>query len=244
MSTLRISCVVVDDEPMALNLVESYVEKTPFLELKKKCGSAIEAMEFIKNEPVDLLFLDIQMPDLTGIEFSKMLPKETRVIFTTAFDQYALEGFKVEALDYLLKPFDYAEFLTAANKASAWFSLVKGSQQDVVSKEKEFLFVKSEYKQLRIKLADVLYFEGLKDYIKIWLKDNPKPVLTLMSLKSLEEELPETQFMRVHRSFIVSLKNITEIERSQIIINNQRITVSEQYKPKFQEFVNKNSFNT
>lgn len=226
---------------MALNLVESYVEKTPFLVLKKKCSSAIEAMEFIKTEPVDLLFLDIQMPDLTGVEFSKMLPNNTRVIFTTAFDQYALEGFKVEALDYLLKPFDYAEFLAAANKANTWFELEKGKQQNIISEEKEFLFVKSEYKQLRIKLTDVLYFEGLKDYIKIWLKDNPKPILTLMSLKSLEEELPETRFMRVHRSFIISLKNIEVIERSQIIINKQRITVSEQYKPKFLAFINNNS---
>ncbi len=231
----------MDDEPMALNLVESYVEKTPFLELKQKCSSAIEAMEFIKEQPVDLLFLDIQMPDLTGLEFSKMLPKETRVVFTTAFDQYALEGFKVEALDYLLKPFDYAEFLAAANKANHYFSLLKGKSQNEVSEAKEFLFVKSEYKQLRIKLSDVLYFEGLKDYIKIWLKDNPKPILTLMSLKSLQEELLETQFLRVHRSFIVSLKNIEVIERSQIIINNQRITVSEQYKPAFLEFVNSNS---
>ncbi|WP_373943311.1 LytTR family DNA-binding domain-containing protein [Polaribacter sejongensis] len=241
MSNIKITRVIVDDEPMALNLVESYVEKTPFLVLKKKCSSAIEAMEFIKNEPVDLLFLDIQMPDLTGIEFSKMLPKETRVIFTTAFDQYALEGFKVEALDYLLKPFDYAEFLASANKANTWFELVKGKKQPIVSDEKEFLFVKSEYKQLRIKLADVLYFEGLKDYIKIWMKDNPKAILTLMSLKSLEAELPEAQFMRVHRSFIVSLKNIEVIERSQIVINKQRITVSENYKPKFLEFVNNNS---
>ncbi|MEP1488321.1 MAG: LytTR family DNA-binding domain-containing protein [Algibacter sp.] len=243
MSNKKVTCVIVDDEPMALNLVESYVDKTPFLELKKKCSSAIEAMEFIKEQPVDLLFLDIQMPDLTGIEFSKMLPKETRVIFTTAFDQYALEGFKVEALDYLLKPFDYAEFLAAANKARTWFELVKGKGENIVSEEKEFLFVKSEYKQLRIKLADVLYFEGLKDYIKIWLKDKPKPILTLMSLKSLEAELPDNQFMRVHRSFIVALKNIDLIERSQIIINKQRITVSEQYKPKFLEFVNNNSLN-
>ncbi len=118
MNSLKISCVIVDDEPMALSLVESYVEKTPFLILKNKCSSAIEAMEFIKNEPVDSLFLDIQMPDLSGIQFSKMLPKDTRVIFTTAFNEYALEGFKVDALDYLLKAFDYAEFLTAANKAN------------------------------------------------------------------------------------------------------------------------------
>ncbi|CAZ98418.1 MULTISPECIES: LytR/AlgR family response regulator transcription factor [Zobellia] len=244
MEAIQLKCMIVDDEPMALNLVESYVEKTPYLILKKKCNSAIEAIEYIRTETVDLLFLDIQMPDLTGLEFSKMLPKHTRVIFTTAFDQYALEGFKVEALDYLLKPFDYAEFLTASNKALEWFTLLRGQHKTSISDEKEFLFVKSEYKQLRIKLSDVLYFEGLKDYIKIWLKDNPKPVLTLMSLKNLEEELPEAQFMRVHRSFIVSLKNIEVVERSQIVINDQRITVSEQYKPKFLEFINDNSLNT
>ena len=245
MEAVEITCMIVDDEPMAVNLVESYVDKTPYLTLKKKCNSAIEAMQFLNTEKVDLLFLDIQMPDLTGLEFSKMLSKETRVIFTTAFDQYALEGFKAEALDYLLKPFDYAEFLTAANKALDWFTLVKGKTTTTkVSEAKEFLFVKSEYKQLRIKLADVLYFEGLKDYIKIWLKDNPKPILTLMSLKSLEEDLPSSQFMRVHRSFIVALKYVEVIERSQIIINKQRITVSEQYKPKFLEYINNNSLNS
>ncbi|SDL26395.1 LytR/AlgR family response regulator transcription factor [Kriegella aquimaris] len=243
MEAIQLTCMIVDDEPMALNLVESYVEKTPFLKLKKKCSSAIDALQFIKTETVDVLFLDIQMPDLTGLEFSKMLPKHTRVIFTTAFDEYALEGFKVEALDYLLKPFDYAEFLSASNKALEWFTLVKGNSRTSVSDEKEFLFVKSEYKQLRIKLSDVLYFEGLKDYIKIWLKDNPKPILTIMSLKLLQEELPPSDFMRVHRSFIVSLKNVEVVERSQIIINNQRITVSEQYKPQFLEFINKNSLN-
>ena len=245
MEAIQITCMIVDDEPMAVNLVESYVEKTPYLKLKKKCNSAIEAMQYLNTEKVDLLFLDIQMPDLTGLEFSKMLPKQSRVIFTTAFDEYALEGFKVEAIDYLLKPFDYAEFLTASNKAIEYFSLVKGNAStSVVPEEKEFLFVKSEYKQLRIKLADVLYFEGLKDYIKIWLKDNPKPILTLMSLKSLEEELPGSHFMRVHRSFIVSLKYVEIVERSQIIINKQRITVSEQYKPRFLEYINDNSLNS
>lgn len=241
MEAIQLTCMIVDDEPMALNLVESYVEKTPYLTLRKKCSSAIEAVQFINNETVDVLFLDIQMPDLTGLEFSKMLPKHTRVIFTTAFDQYALEGFKVEALDYLLKPFDYAEFLTAANKALEWFTLVRGKTETSVSEKKEFLFVKSEYKQLRIRLSEVLYFEGLKDYIKIWLKDNPKPILTIMSLKLLQEELPASDFMRVHRSFIVSLKNIEVVERSQIVINKQRITISEQYKPQFLEFINKNS---
>lgn len=241
MAAVSLTCIIVDDEPMALKLVESYVAKTPFLDLRKKCNTAIEALEFINENPVDLLFLDIQMPDLTGMELSKMLPKDTKVIFTTAFDQYALEGFKVSALDYLLKPFDYAEFLAAANKALEWFTPRKGSPSSNQPEQKEFLFVKSEYKQLRIKLADVVYIEGLKDYVKIWLKDNPKPILTLMSLKLLEEELPESEFIRVHRSYIVSLKNIEVIERSQILMGNLRITVSDQYKPKFLEYIQNNS---
>ncbi|MAU72746.1 MAG: DNA-binding response regulator [Pseudozobellia sp.] len=241
MAAQILSCIVVDDEPMALNLVESYVEKTPFLELKKKCSSAIEALEFLRHEPVDLLFLDIQMPDLTGMQLSKMLPKECKVIFTTAFDQYALEGFKVSALDYLLKPFDYSEFLMAAQKALDWFSLKSVPKVNEGNFQKEFLFVKSEYRQLKIQLSEILFIEGLKDYVKIWLKGNPKPILTLMSLKSLEEELPETDFLRVHRSYIVSLNNVEVIERSQILINDLRITVSDQYKPKFLEFVKRNS---
>lgn len=246
MDNLILNCIIVDDEPMALNLVESYVKKTPFLDLKNKFNSAIEALSYMSIATVDVLFLDIQMPDLSGIEFSKMLPKNTKVIFTTAFDKYAIEGFKVDAIDYLLKPFDYAEFLAAANKAKYWFELIRQNQLNVnttndQNENKDFLFVKSEYKQLKIMLEDVLYFEGLKDYIKIWLKNQDKPILTLMSLKSLEEQLSEKDFMRVHRSFIVSLKNINTIERSQILINDQRITVSEQYKPKFLEFLNKNS---
>lgn len=241
MSSNKISCIVVDDEPIALQLIEGYISKTPFLELKHKCDSAIEALGLMENEPVDLLFLDIQMPDLTGIGLSKLIPKSTRVIFTTAFNQYALEGFKVEALDYLLKPFDYEEFLTAAAKAKDWFALIKGRANEKTVQDKKFLFVKSEYKQLKINLDDVLYFEGLKDYIKIWLKSQPKAILTLMNLKNLEEELPKDKFMRVHRSFIVALHAIDVIERSQIIIGNQRITVSENYKPDFLNYISNNS---
>lgn len=241
MATEHITCLIADDEPMALNLVESYVKKTPFLYLKAKCSSALEVLDVLGKEKVDLLFLDIQMPELTGIELAKTLrDKNIRVIFTTAFDKYAIEGFKVDALDYLLKPFDYAEFLAAATKAQDWFKLVrnKGSATDG---GKEFLFVRSEYKQVKIKLSEVLYFEGLKDYIKIWTKGNPKPILTLMSLKSLEDELPSDKFMRVHRSFIISLNAVDEIERSQVIINGNRITVSEQYKEEFQKHVSRNS---
>ncbi len=235
----KLTCLIVDDEPMALDLVERYVLKTPFLQLIGKCSSAVEAVAYIEKENIDVIFLDIQMPDMTGLEFAKIVPKSTRIIFTTAFNQYAIDGFKAEALDYLLKPFNYTEFLIAANKAKEWFALWKKRKENI--KENSFFYVKSEYKQLKIPFDEILYIEGLKDYVKIWLKDNPKPILTLMSLKSLEEVLPSDKFMRVHRSFIVSLPNVEVIERGQIVINKQRITVSEQYKPQFLEYINNNS---
>ena len=242
----KYSVLIVEDELLARQRLKKLL--APYADQLEIIGEAVngeDGLQKIEALQPEFIFLDIQMPLLNGFDMLQKLSYQPNIIFTTAFDQYALEGIKVEAIDYLLKPFDYAEFLAAANKANTYFELVKGNnkppQPSIVSEEKEFLFVKSEYKQLRIKLADVLYFEGLKDYIKIWLKDNPKPILTLMSLKSLQEELPEAYFMRVHRSFIVSLKNIEVIERSQIIINNKRITISEQYKPKFLEFVNSNS---
>jgi DNA-binding LytR/AlgR family response regulator len=236
----KISCIIVDDEPFALELIQNYVSKTPFLELKGKCNNAFDALELLNNEKIDLVFLDIQMPELSGLELSKTISKETRIIFTTAFSEYALDSFKVDALDYLMKPFNFEEFYNAAAKAKEWFVL-KRKEAPENPKKADFIFVKSEYKQLKINFDEVLYFEGLKDYIKIWLVNQPKAILTLMSLKSLEEELPESKFMRIHRSFIVALDKIEEIERNQVIINKQRITVAEQYKNKFQKFISKNS---
>ncbi|MCX6257947.1 MAG: LytTR family DNA-binding domain-containing protein [Bacteroidia bacterium] len=233
----KISCIIVDDEPLALNLLERYVRKTPFLEMVYRCSNAIEALEILNKQTIDLIFLDIQMPELSGIEFSRVIGKDAKIIFTTAFDEYAIEGFKVNALDYLLKPFNYEEFLRAANKAREWFQMVY-SRQKTQEDNHNYIFVKSEYKQIKIQLNEVLYFEGLKDYIKIWLKDNTRPILTLMSLKSLEKKLPPDKFMRIHRSFIVALDKIQSVERSQIIIkNNVRITIADQYKEKFQDFI-------
>jgi DNA-binding LytR/AlgR family response regulator len=236
----KISCLIVDDEPMALALIEKYVSKTPFLELKGKCSNAFDALRVLNSEEIDVVFLDIQMPELSGLELSKTISKDTKIIFTTAFSEYALDGFKADALDYLMKPFNFDEFYNASLKAKEWFAL---KRKEVAEKPKnaDFIFVKSEYKQMKINFDEVLYFEGLKDYIKIWLVNQPKAILTLMSLKSLEEELPSSKFMRIHRSFIVALDKIEAIERSQVIINKQRITVAEQYKSKFQEFISKNS---
>lgn len=237
----KMNCIIIDDEPLALDLVESYVAKTPFLELKGKCLNAFEAMKVVSSEKIDLAFLDIQMPDMNGVEFSKTLPPGIKIIFTTAFKDYAFEGFRVNAVDYLLKPFNYAEFLKAANKAVQWINA--SEEKPETGHRDNFIFVKSEYRQLKINLDEVYYFEGLKDYIKIWLTSQPKPVLTLMSLKTLEQELPADRFMRVHRSFIVALDKIESVERSQIVINKERITIAEQYKNKFQAFVENNSLN-
>ena len=232
-----IKCIAIDDEPLALKQVSSFIEKTPFLELVASCKSAFEAMEVITKQEIDLMFVDIQMPDLTGIDFVKSLNREQRIIFTTAYQEYALEGFKVNALDYILKPFGYDEFLKAANKALSHFDLLKKARVQEDSKD-DYLFVKSEYKIKRINLNDIQYIEGLREYVKIVLKDE-KPVMSLMSLKSLEEKLPQNRFMRVHRSFIVNLDEVQTIERSRIIFGKTYIPVSEQYKNQFQEFLGK-----
>lgn len=238
----KLTCLIADDEPMALSLTESYVLKTPFLELKYRCSSAIEAMEKLEEDKeIDLFFLDIQMPDLTGLEFSKLLPPRSKVIFTTAFEQYAVDGYKVNALDYLLKPFDYSEFLNAATKARNYFESLQPAQEKT-EKKQEFFFVKSEYRQIKINFSEILFIEGLKDYVKIFMKDQPKPVLTLMSLKKLEEELPSDHFMRVHRSYIVALDKIEAIERNHIVIGDQQIAIAPNYKDSLMEYIRRKSF--
>ncbi len=235
--TLR--CLIVDDEPLALDLLEGYVAKTPSLVLAGKCSSAFQAMEVLQSKEIDLIFLDIQMPGLTGLEFIRSLKDGPRVIFTTAFEQYALEGFKVDALDYLLKPISYPEFLVAVNKAKRWF---EGPHKPTAGAGKTSLFVKADYKLIQIEFDTILYIEGLKDYVKIYQTGSDKPVLSLMSMKSLEENLPENRFMRVHRSFIVNLDKIKTIERNRIVFGDTYIPISENYKDKFQQFINERFF--
>lgn len=232
MNTL--TCLIVDDEPMALALLKKYVTETPFLELKAECETALEVLDFIKdNPPVDVIFSDIQMPELNGMDLAKLLPQSTKIVFTTAFDHYAIEGYKVNAVGYLLKPFNYAEFLEAANKVLQLQSTVAKKSPP----KKEYIFVKSEYKQMKIWLKDILYIEGMKDYAKIYLDNESKPILTLIRLKKLENELPSDVFMRIHRSYIVALDKIESLERSQVLIGNERITLAGQYKEKINDFM-------
>jgi two-component system response regulator LytT len=248
-----LNCIAVDDEPLALGLVASFIEQTPFLNLVGRFSNAVEALRAIHSQKVDVLFLDIQMPDLNGIELARVLDNsktnKPRIIFTTAYNQFALEGYRVDALDYLLKPFNYEEFLHAAHKALAYGELLEKSNITVAGApitaiaeeriEDEYLFLKIEYQLVRIALNDILYIEGLKDYVKVWLKSAEKPLLSLTSLKSLEEKLPSKRFMRVHRSFIVSLDKINSITRNALQIGKVNITVGDQYKEAFSTFLSK-----
>nr|WP_321452873.1 LytTR family DNA-binding domain-containing protein [uncultured Carboxylicivirga sp.] len=232
-----IRTIAIDDEPLALQLLTSYIEKTPFLELAGAFDNPIDALEFLKHEDVDLMFIDIQMPDLTGVEFARILEKPPKLVFTTAYEKYALEGFKLEAIDYLLKPFGYEDFFKAAQKAQ---KQIKYESQETVEANNTFLFLKSDYKIRRINFNDILYIEGLKDYVKVFLQHQDKPVMSLSSLKALESKLPDEKFMRVHRSFIVNLEKIETIDRSRIVFGKEYIPVSDQYKKQFKDFLDQN----
>jgi len=236
---MNLRCLIVDDEPLALDLLEGYVLKTPSLALAGRCSNAYQAMEMLENIEVDLMFLDIQMPGLTGMEFIRSLQSPPKVIFTTAFEQYAIEGFKVDAIDYLLKPISYPEFSIAVNKARHWF---EPDEKTAVPAVRNSIFVKSDYKLIQIEFNNILYIEGLKDYVKFYLEGNENPVLSLMSMKALEENLPASRFMRVQRSFIVNLDKIKTIERNRIVFGKEYIPVSDNYKEKFQQFVNDRFF--
>ena len=252
-------CAIVDDEPLALSLLESYIRKTPMLELSGQYASAVEAMGGLCKQPVDLLFLDIQMPELSGLDLSKMLDtSHTRIVFTTAFSQYAVDGYKVNALDYLLKPISYTDFIAAVSRAQQWFASVgqnvkneeNASEKplqyrisEASSKREEdnlvdYIFIKSDYKILRIRFSDILYIEGLKDYVKIHLVNTSKPVLSLMSMRSLETALPSKHFFRIHRSYIVNIDKVSVFERGQIVFGDKHLPVSDSYREQLQQYIN------
>jgi len=244
---MTLNCIAVDDEPLALGLVCKFIEQTPFFKLVGRYPGAVEALKAIHSQKIDLVYLDIQMPDLNGIELARVLGKGAhtpRIIFTTAFAQFGLEGYKVDALDYLLKPFNYEEFLRTATKAHAYYEFINRPAPAVAVVKSEYaddqyLFLKVEYQLVRIALDDILYIEGLKDYIKVHLKSVEKGVLSLTSLKALEEKLSSRRFMRVHRSYIVALDKITSMTRNSLQIGKKNITVGNQYKDAFNQFTGK-----
>ena len=240
------TCIAVDDEPLALALLCTFIEQTPFLKLLGRYGSGVEALQGLHEltEKVDVAFLDIQMQELTGLELARVLGQQAaapRIVFTTAFPQYALEGYKVDALDYLVKPFNYEEFLRAANKARAYAELAHGSAEASAppAPEEDYIFLKVEYQLVRVALDDILYVEGLKDYVKVHLKSASRALLSLMSLRAMEEKLPARRFLRIHRSFIVALDKIEAVRRLTVQIGTETIPVGEQYKEAFAQFLSR-----
>lgn len=252
---MALSCIIVDDEPLAVRLLESFVAKTPDLELLGSFTDSVEAINAIKEQKPQLLFLDIQMPDLNGMELAHMLPDGTRVIFTTAFKEYAYESYEVFALDFLLKPIRYNKFIVAVEKAREWYQRAAGpaaesgaqpenSQQSFPSfagTDSIFLKVDGEYRQ--VALDKILYVSGLKDYVMFYLEGERKPLVTHLTMKSVEEMLPSSRFMRVHRSYIVALDKIRSIDRNDCIyIGEEIIRVTEAFREAFNQYLQSRLF--
>ena len=235
-----IRCIAVDDEPLALEIITDFAKKVPFLQLVGTFENATEALRFLQEERVDLIFLDIKMPDITGIQLMKSLKYPPMVIFTTAYGEYALEGFDLEVVDYLLKPVPFERFLRSATKALELRSMSQQKNGDSSNGHvNDYIFIKTEYKIIKINLEDILFIEALKDYTKIYTPH--QPVLTLRSLKSFETRLPAEKFIRVHRSYVVSLNKINSVEKNTVMIANQSIPISDGYRDKFYDVINRNS---
>lgn len=237
-----LNCITIDDEPPALMLLENYISQTPFLKLQGSFTNAMDALKFIYENPVDLVFLDIQMADITGVELARMITKRSaekpiQVIFTTAFEQYALEGYKLDVLDYLLKPFVYEDFFRAANKALKQVKMINDGLKSNQENQESYIYLNIQHQKVKVNTKDILYIEGFKDYAKIFVKDSEKPLMSIITLKNLEEQLPKGKFMRVHKSFIISLDKITAVGKSTVRIGETVIDVSKPYADDFNEFL-------
>jgi DNA-binding LytR/AlgR family response regulator len=227
---MQINCIAIDDEPLALSKLESFISKVPDLRLISTFDNAIEAIGWLKENRADLIFLDIQMEQLTGIQFLEATGSKSRVVLTTAYDQYALKGYELNVADYLLKPFSFQRFLQAVNKVMEYYSQITDSNETISGNE-SFIFVKTEYRLERIDIDSILYIEGMKDYLRIICTD--KKIMTLQSFAKIEESLPSKNFCRVHKSFIVAIDKIKSVERGVILIADQRIPISNTYKENF-----------
>jgi DNA-binding LytR/AlgR family response regulator len=230
---MTLTCAIIDDEPLAAQLLESYIKEIPYLQLKGSYNSALTAMASLRESPVDMLFLDIQMPELSGMEFARLIPNDTRIVFTTAFTQYAIDGYKVSAFDYLLKPISFDDFIKVTDKALGQH--YRESQQQMVRTDR-YIFVKTDYRLIRIQLDDILYIEGVKDYVRIRLA-NGDHIMSLINMKRLEELLPHPEFMRTHRSYLVRMPSINIVDRQRITFGEEVIPISDNYKEEVSRFL-------
>lgn len=223
-------CLAIDDEPLALELLEDNIRQVPFLELSGKCNNALEAMKFLKEQSVDLIFLDIQMPGLTGLQFIQTLTQRPMIILITAYEKFALEGFNLDVVDYLVKPVPLDRFIKACNKAWELYSLRNKPADAQSASTPGYFFVNVDYSLLKVEFNDIQWIEGLKDYIKINLKSSSRPVITRMSIKALEEQLPPSKFIRIHKSYIVSIASITSIRKNSLFVGTAEFPVGDNYK--------------
>ena len=231
-----IRCLAIDDEPLALQQLTAYIKKIPFLELVDSCQSAHDALTVMNQEVIDAIFVDINMPDLNGMDFVKSLPVPPLVVFTTAYSEYAVEGFKVDAVDYLLKPFGLTDFQRAANKVKARYD--QQNTAVIAQDEEDTLFLKTDYKVVRIEVKDIRYVQSMSEYLKIFLEGRAKPVIVLLSMKKMEERLPENQFMRIHRGYIINLKKIQEVNKNRVIMDEETyLPIGDNYKEAFNSYL-------
>ena len=231
-------CLAIDDEPLALELLEDNIKQIPFLELAGKCNNALEAMKVLKEQQIDLIFLDIQMPGLTGLQFIQSLTQKPMIILVTAYEKFALQGFELDVIDYLVKPVPFDRFVKACNKAWELRGLRTKPGDVAETTTPDYFFVNVEYSLLKVEFADIQWIEGLKDYIKIHLRSSSKPIVTRMSMKSLEDQLPPTKFMRIHKSYIVSIAAITSIRKNSLFIGPAEFPVGDSYKDALNTLIN------
>ena len=226
-----ITCLAIDDEPLALQQLVAYISKVPFLELAAQCQSAMEARAFLEHDTVDAIFCDINMPDLNGMDFVKSLAAPPLVVFTTAYSEYAVEGFRVNAVDYLLKPFGLQDFQRAANRLKERLS------ESAVADSDNTLFLKTDYRIVKVSIPDIRYIEAMSEYLKVWIQGEAKPIITLLSMKKMEERLPD-YFMRIHRSYIINLTMIQEVNKNRVIMDaDTYLPIGDMYKEAFQAYL-------
>ena len=247
-----IRCLAIDDEPLALQQLVAYIKKVPFLELAALCQSALEARTFLENNTVDAIFCDINMPDLNGMDFVKSLVVPPLVVFTTAYSEYAVEGFRVNAVDYLLKPFGLQEFQRAANRLADRLKVEGGGLKEITpnsnispstlhpqpsTKNDDVIFLKTDYRIVKVSISDIRYVEAMSEYLKVWIEGETKPIITLLSMKKMEERLPD-EFMRIHRSYIINLTKIQEVNKNRVIMDAETyLPIGDNYKEAFQAYL-------
>ncbi len=236
-------CILVDDEPLALLQLQKYVERISFIECVKACCSASEALEVLSQEEIDVIFVDINMPDISGLQLVRSLVNPPLVVFTTAYSEYAIEGFRLDAVDYLLKPFSFEDFMKAANKVQKLYTLQRKAVQGAAEESAvldDSLFVKSDYRMLRIPISSIKYIESMSEYVRIYIEGQSKPVISLMSMKKIEEFLPSSLFMRVHRSYLVNLNKVVEVSRMRIVYDGDVfVPIGDMYKDNFFDYIEK-----